>query len=78
MDIVRTHPLKSSLPSDRVDSFLLVRHPQVMDKLRKDIASVCGTSTDWTRTDLWKMMYLQNVLKESIASPSLLLDSSLT
>lgn len=42
--------------------FLLVRHPKVLDKLREetDQCDIDGL----TRTDLRKMSYLQNVLKE--------------
>jgi hypothetical protein len=44
-------------------SFLLVRHPEVMDKLRSEIAQY--DKADFDRNDLRNMSYLQNVLKES-------------
>jgi hypothetical protein len=46
-------------------SYLLVRHPQVLDKLRSEISSVITGTDSITRTDLKKMTYLTNVLKES-------------
>jgi hypothetical protein len=46
-------------------SFLLVRHPKVMEKLRAEIASTCDANTDLNRDDLRRMPYLQNVIKES-------------
>ena len=53
--------------TDLLDSFLLARHPQVLHKLRAEIASVCKGSSDLSRADLHKMTYLQNVLKESMS-----------
>ncbi|EUC27677.1 hypothetical protein COCCADRAFT_9781 [Bipolaris zeicola 26-R-13] len=46
--------------------FLLVRHQQVMDKLRTEIASTCATGSHPSRDDLMKMPYLTNVLKETL------------
>ncbi|KAH8725091.1 cytochrome P450 alkane hydroxylase [Phaeosphaeriaceae sp. PMI808] len=46
--------------------FLLVRHSRVMEKLRAEIVSTCGTSTELNRDDLKRMPYLQNVLKETL------------
>jgi hypothetical protein len=68
MDIVSEH---SSNPFASADlaSFLLVRHSNVMEKLRAEIASTCGTSSELTRDDLRRMPYLQNVLKESMLHP---------
>ena len=46
---------------------LLARHPQVLDKLRKEIESITGLGEDAplpTREDLKKMRYLDLVLKE--------------
>ena len=45
-------------------SFHLVRHPHVFAKLRAEITSYPKDSDSITRTDLNKMTYLQNVLKE--------------
>ncbi|KAJ6192116.1 cytochrome P450 alkane hydroxylase [Bipolaris maydis] len=46
--------------------FLLVRHQQVMDKLRTEIAAMCVAGSNPTREDLRKMPYLTNVLKETL------------
>ncbi|ETI21603.1 hypothetical protein G647_07950 [Cladophialophora carrionii CBS 160.54] len=46
--------------------FLLVRHPRVMDKLRSEIASTLDGQAEATRSDLRRMNYLQNVLKETL------------
>lgn len=46
-----------------MNSFLLVRHPQVMNKLRAEIAN--HSSAELSRNDLRNMPYLQNILKES-------------
>jgi cytochrome P450 len=46
--------------------FLLVRHPNIMAKLRTEIASLCPDQSQLTRTDLRKMTYLQNILKETL------------
>ncbi|PVH94679.1 cytochrome P450 alkane hydroxylase [Periconia macrospinosa] len=46
--------------------FLLVRHPSVLQKLREEIDSVCGTTSGLTRSVLRKMPYLQNVLNETL------------
>ncbi|MCJ1243115.1 hypothetical protein MMC30_000312 [Trapelia coarctata] len=45
---------------------LLLRHPEVLDKLRKEIHSVAGNNTDLQREDLKRMPYLANVLKETL------------
>jgi hypothetical protein len=52
------------------DSFLLVRHPRVMDTLRAEVSSGCGTNSDLSRDDLRRLPYLQKVLKESMLSES--------
>ncbi|KAA6409046.1 MAG: cytochrome P450 alkane hydroxylase [Lasallia pustulata] len=45
--------------------FMLVRHPNVLGKLRTEISSVSqGRGSELNRTDLRNMKYLQNVLKE--------------
>ncbi|KAF2647562.1 cytochrome P450 [Lophiostoma macrostomum CBS 122681] len=46
--------------------FLLVRHPQVLAKLREEITTVCGDSGELTRDVLKRLPYLQNVLKETL------------
>lgn len=44
--------------------FLLVRHPRVLEKLRAEVAN--SELDKMTRTELRKMSYLQNVLKETL------------
>ncbi|KAL6713131.1 hypothetical protein ACLMJK_009252 [Lecanora helva] len=44
--------------------FLLVRHPRVLEKLREEIDA--NHTANLTRTDLRRMGYLQNVLKETL------------
>lgn len=44
--------------------FLLIRHPQVLEKLRGEISKL-DSNTGLTRNSLRDMKYLQNVLKES-------------
>ncbi|KAH8710243.1 cytochrome P450 alkane hydroxylase [Phaeosphaeriaceae sp. PMI808] len=46
--------------------FLLVRHPQVMQKLRTEVVVACGADPDLTRSKLKGMHYLQNVLRETL------------
>lgn len=46
--------------------FLLVRHPNVLEKLRIEINSNCSDVTSLTRADLRKMSYLSNVLNETL------------
>ena len=46
--------------------FLLVRHPKVLEKLRAGINRNCSDLASLTRTDIRKMGYLQNVLKETL------------
>lgn len=46
-------------------SYLLVRHPDVMSRLRSEITSVLGGNDSVTRADLKQLGYLTNVLKES-------------
>jgi cytochrome P450 len=48
-----------------VNSRLLVRHPDVLKKLREEVSSVVGNASDFDRDDLHKMEYLTMVLKES-------------
>ena len=45
--------------------FLLVRHPEVLAKLRSQIASVIPDGQDVTRTHIAKMPYLKCVINES-------------
>jgi cytochrome P450 len=46
--------------------YLLVRHPEALEKLREEISTHCSDPASLTRTDLRKMSYLQNVLKETL------------
>jgi hypothetical protein len=46
-------------------SFLLVRHPAVLAKLRDEIWSVTKGRRDFTRNEIRKMPYLKAVLDES-------------
>ncbi len=46
-------------------SFLLVRHPRVMEKVRSEITALPGKEEEIRRADLRNLHYLQNVLKES-------------
>ena len=46
--------------------FLLVRHPKALEKLREETNTYCSDLATLTRTDLRKMTYLQNVLKETL------------
>ncbi len=46
--------------------FLLIRHPWVLEKLREEVSADCSSLDNLTRTDLRKMNYLQNVLKETL------------
>jgi len=46
--------------------FLLVRHPRVLEKLREEVNANCSDLASLTRTDLRKMGYLQNVLRETL------------
>ncbi|OAL42680.1 cytochrome P450 alkane hydroxylase [Pyrenochaeta sp. DS3sAY3a] len=46
--------------------FLLVRHAQIMTKLRHEIAEICTPDVVLDRDVVRKMPYLQNVLKETL------------
>ena len=46
--------------------FLLVRHPKVLEKLREEVNTACSDLANLTRTELRKISYLQNVLKETL------------
>ena len=64
MGFVTFPSVDSSLLADFVpSSFLLVRHPHVLEKLRSEIAA--QGNVEWTRSGLRNMKYLQNILKES-------------
>jgi cytochrome P450 len=54
-----------SLSANHVNSQLLVRHPEVLKKLREEVSSMIGNASDFDRDDLQKMKYLTMVLKES-------------
>jgi hypothetical protein len=47
-------------------SRLLVRHPKILEKLRKEIYNVLGQTNSPTREQIRKMPYLANVIKESM------------
>jgi hypothetical protein len=46
-------------------SRLLVRNPQVMDRLRNEVSSVMGDQVHPSREQIRKMPYLANVITES-------------
>lgn len=46
--------------------FLLVRHPNALEKLRTEINGSCPDPTSLNRTDLRKMSCLQNILNETL------------
>ena len=46
--------------------FLLVRHPQILEKLKEEITKKCPDPDTLTRTGLREMSYLQNVLRETL------------
>jgi cytochrome P450 len=46
--------------------FLLVRHPKVLQKLRDEISTTLQGRTEIARSELRRMDYLQNVLKETL------------
>ena len=46
--------------------FLLVRHPRVLQKLRDEVSTTFQGRTEITRSELRRMDYLQNVLKETL------------
>ncbi|KAI4264891.1 MAG: hypothetical protein L6R42_000005 [Xanthoria sp. 1 TBL-2021] len=49
--------------------FLLVRHPKALAKLREEVSSTFNGSTNIIRSELRRMNYLQNVLKERLYPP---------
>lgn len=46
-------------------SFLLVRHPKVLERLRSEIKSTVAEGEKLTRFHIQQMPYLKNVLNES-------------
>jgi len=46
-------------------SFLLVRHPAALERLREEISSVIGNDEETTRAHIQKLSYLKCVLNES-------------
>jgi len=46
-------------------SFLLVRHPAALERLRSEISSVIGDDKETTRAHIQKLSYLKCVLNES-------------
>ena len=49
---------------------LLVRHPRVMERLRKEVAVVVGDAEHPTREQIQRMSYLRSVVRES-SSPTM-------
>lgn len=47
------------------NSFLLVRHPNVLERLRSEITSTVSEGEKLTRLHIQQMPYLKNVLNES-------------
>lgn len=67
MDIVSFTPSCFGLSKlIKYHSYLLVRHPDVMRKLRLEIDSALTGKDSVTRADLKQIDYLTNVLKESM------------
>lgn len=52
-------------------SFLLVRHPEVLNRLRKEIAAVLQDGEQITRAHIAKITYLKSVMNESRPSSTL-------
>lgn len=50
---------------DNFSSRLLVRHPETMNRLRREVASAMGTAASPTREIVRKMPFLACVIKES-------------
>ena len=46
--------------------FLLLRHPSVLKKLREEISTHCPNPADISRSDLKKIRYVQNVMRETL------------
>jgi hypothetical protein len=53
------------------DSWLLVRHPQVMSRLRQEIAAVMKDFETPTRELIRRMPFLSCVIKESTLFPAI-------
>lgn len=71
MDLVRQMKPQSRVliytgPLTILCSFLLVRHPHVLGRLKEEIASVVGSDVNITRTHIQKMGYLKCILNESM------------
>ena len=60
--------------ADVVGSFLLVRHPPVLARLRGEISTVVGDEGELHRAHIQKLHYLKCVLNES-TTPSITLDT---
>lgn len=68
-----------SQPADsRMSSFLLVRHPRVLDRLRQEIESTLPKGERLTRAHLQRMTYLRSILNESRQSIGWLVQLALT
>ena len=52
--------------TQRLFSFLLVRHPKVLRRLQDEIESVMGSDAEITRLHIQKMSYLKCILNESM------------
>lgn len=70
MDIVRYHPEgcnRDNTPASNscLVSFLLIRHPGALDRLKQEIKDILPNGERLTRTKLQKMSYLRGVLNES-------------
>ena len=57
------------LLNSNCSSRLLVRHPNVMNRLRKEIVSVMGNQEQPSRQQIRRMPYLARVVKESLSKP---------
>jgi hypothetical protein len=66
MEIVRIdYPSFQLEPTELINlSFLLVRHPTVLQRLRREIAAVVEPNEALTRAHLTKIPYLKCVLNE--------------
>ncbi|KAL8725229.1 MAG: hypothetical protein Q9181_006492 [Wetmoreana brouardii] len=70
MDFVRLTPTLRALEAEytltSLGSFLLVRHPKVLSRLRDEVRSVVGTNSAISRELVQKMGYLKCVLNETL------------
>jgi hypothetical protein len=68
MDFVSFQPsvLILTAPADTIFSRLLVRHPAVMERLRREVKGVMGDMANPAREHVRKMPFLACVIKESL------------